>query len=242
MDKINILLVEDDMIIATHIASVLAEAGYNITGIAVDAVSAMSLLTDPPPDLAILDISIKGEVDGIELAKKIREQLSIPIIFLTANSDESTYQRAKHVYPDAFIPKPFNATQLVRTVELAILKFAQEDGEPAQTQQPVFLQDRIFVRSKDRLVKVLFEDIQYIKAERNYCQIVTDDKKFLLSVPLKKMASKLNSNEFIRVHRSYLVNILQIDELDDHNLFFGKEIIPVSKSFRSLLIQKLNMI
>ncbi len=101
------------------------------------------------------------------------------------------------------------------------------------------LSDRIFVRHKDRMVKILVADILYMEAERNYCHIFTRNKEYLLSITLKSMEEKLPRQLFMRVHRSYLVNLAQVDEVADANVIVSGKSIPIGAGMRDPLLKSL---
>jgi DNA-binding LytR/AlgR family response regulator len=110
-------------------------------------------------------------------------------------------------------------------------------------EQPVqVLDDRIFVRHNGRMVKLLLEDILYIEAERNYCNIVTSNGHYLVVCTLKTIEQELPDAHFLRVHRSYMVNISKLDVLADRHLEIKRKVIPVSKSYRELLLGRLHLI
>lgn len=246
-ERLHILLVEDDMIIGTHIAVVLREAGYEVVGILPSGEAALAHLEHERPDLILMDISLKGKVDGIETAHLVRERFQLPLIFLTANTDTGTFERAKAAHPLAFIAKPFDPQALVRAIELAAIqqaKVSEKDSFAAYSEAnpvPLMLSDRIFVRSKNKLVKLLLRDINYVSAERNYCKIYSAEKEFTLSIPMKRFAEQLETKAFQRVHRSFIINIEQVDELDEAYVYLNKQAIPVSKSYREALLQRLKL-
>ena len=103
----KILIVEDEMIIAANISLQLNEFGYEVTGILSRGEDALVQVKEDTPDIVLLDIQLKGELDGIETARIMQEQYNIPIIYLTANADEANFNRAKETHPYAFISKPF---------------------------------------------------------------------------------------------------------------------------------------
>ena len=246
-ETIKILLVEDDMIIGTHISMVLRESGYEIVGILPSGEAAIAHLAHERPDLILMDISLKGSLDGVETAILVKEKFQIPLIFLTANTDQGTFERAKLAHPLAFIAKPFEPQALVRAIELAAIQQVEvSEIEPSPlpheaTSLPLMLSDRIFVRSKNKLVKLLLRDIQYVSAERNYCRIYSLDKEYTLSIPMKRFAEQLETQAFQRVHRSFIINIEQVDELDETYVYLNKQAIPVSKSYREALLQRLKL-
>ncbi|MBN8681718.1 MAG: response regulator [Chitinophagales bacterium] len=241
---IKILVVEDEMLIGAKVSMFLSELGYEVTGILPRAEEVLNHIQENNPDIALLDIQLKGEMDGIALAQTLMQTHRIPVVFLTANSDDATFQRAKTAQPYAFLTKPFNKTDLQRALELTIARMA-ERGEslPEARAKPAtdfILSDRIFIHHKDRMVKVLFEAIQYIEAERNYCRIVTQTKEFILSMPMKNLEDKL-PDFFQRIHRSYIVNLKFLDEIDEFSVRINSATLPVSKSFKNDLLRKIRL-
>jgi DNA-binding LytR/AlgR family response regulator len=92
------------------------------------------------------------------------------------------------------------------------------------------------------MVKVFLKDIQYVSAERSYCHIHTNEAEYLLSIPMSKLADQLNSSDFLRVHRSYVVNLRQIDMVADDHLVMAKTAIHLSKKLRKELVRRINLI
>lgn len=242
---VKILIVEDEMLIGAKISIFLSELGYEVTGILPRAEEVLNHIEENNPDIALLDIQLKGDMDGIALAQTLMQTHRIPVIFLTANSDDATFQRAKIAQPYAFLAKPFNKTDLQRALELTIARMAGQDDEapeaPGNKPPPDFiLSDRIFIYHKDRMVKVLFESIQYIEAERNYCRIVTQTKEYTLSMPMKNLENRL-PDFFQRIHRSHIVNLKRVDEIDEFSVQVGSAMLPVSKSFKDDLMRKIRL-
>lgn len=244
---IKILVVEDEMIIAAKISMFLTELGYEVTGILPRAEEALLQLVENAPDIALLDIQLKGSMDGIALAQVMQKEHQIPVIFLTANSDDATFQRAKAAKPYAFLAKPFKKLDLQRALELTVSLMANQPVG-AQKEQPVsehtqfILSDRIFVRNKDRMVKIMFEAILYIEAERNYCRIFTKTKEYLLTMPMKNLEDQLPPAIFQRIHRSHIVNLTQVDEVDESTVIIGQKTLPLSKSHREELLMRIKTV
>jgi len=120
--KTKILIVEDEAIVAKNIEKHLLNAGYKVVGLATKAEELIEKAETKKPDLVLMDIKLKGEMDGIEAANKIRESLRLPVIFLTSYTDEETFQRAKLTDPFGYLIKPFEIKDLKRTVEMALYK------------------------------------------------------------------------------------------------------------------------
>ena len=127
MEKFKILIVEDAQLIAVHLQKILQNANYDVIGRAASYEEAMAICKKAVPDLALMDIMIDGDKDGIETAQEIKSLYNIPIIYLTALTDGSTIERAKQTNPYGYIMKPFQEEQVVTFLEMAIHKFTVEN-------------------------------------------------------------------------------------------------------------------
>jgi CheY-like chemotaxis protein len=124
MSKGTILLVEDDDIIARVIDWRLKNLGYDVCGRASSGSEAIELIMQKVPDLVLMDLNIKGDIDGIETALMIKKRISIPIVYLTSYSDEVTLERVNETHPDGFVLKPFEDNQLRVAIDIALRKHA----------------------------------------------------------------------------------------------------------------------
>ena len=232
------------MIIAATIALQLTKLGYEVSGIVPRGEEAIQHAEANRPDLILLDISLKGALDGIDTAHAIHQQWNIPIIYVTANTDEDTFVRAKKTRPYAFISKPIRAIELQRAIELAMSRLVDEP--PTSTHPvpdvPFVLSDRIFVRHREKIVKIFIADILYVEADRNYCHLYTANKEYLLTTTLKAMEDKLPVAYFVRVHRSYLANLTQVDEVGEGHIGVKGKTIPLSHNLREALLKRIQTI
>lgn len=253
MDKaVKILIVEDEMVIAANISLQLSELGYEITGILPQGDEAISHIQINRPDIILLDIRLKGDLDGIETAQAIHKIHPIPIIYLTANADEAHFNRAKETHPYAFISKPFKKLDLQRAIELTADRILLEKSSEKENGNEMaatngnatdfILNDRIFVRHNEKMLKIDIKDIYYIEADRNYCRIFSQGREYLLVMTLKDIDEKLPQNHFLRIHRSYIINISQIDEVAGTHVVIAKKAIPMSKAMRTELLKRLQTI
>ncbi len=242
--KAKILIVEDEMIIAANISLQLSSLGYDVTGIIPRGEEALLHIEGQLPDIVLLDINLKGNLDGVETAQIMQKTNNIPIIYLTANSDEAHFNRAKSTNPYAFISKPFKKLDLERAIELTInlVNSEKEQHIPIEKTVPFILSDSIFVRHLENMVRVDIKDILYIEAERNYCRIYSKTKEYLLVMTLKDLDEKLPQKHFIRVHRSFIINLSQIDEVATSHIVIAKKAIPVSKTLKEELLNRLQTI
>ncbi len=242
---IKILVVEDEMIIGAKISMQLTSLGYEVTGMLPRGEEAILHVQQNKPDIILLDINLKGKIDGIETARQIQLQNNIPIIYLTANADEATFNRAKPTKPAAFISKPFKQLDLQRAIELTISRMAEQDnGSSIQEStdnsgQSFILSDRIFIRHKEKMVKIMLADILYMEADRNYSHIFTTTKEYVLSVTLKTIEEKLPVKLFQRIHRSYIINIMHVDEVAENHAIIAQKPIPLGTGIKEQLMQRL---
>jgi DNA-binding LytR/AlgR family response regulator len=185
-------------------------------------------------------------MDGIEVAKRISEsEFSVPIIFITSFDDKATFERAREVRPFAYIVKPFDEKMLQRTIEIALYRYAGQAGMQdanIRWKQDLMVRNSFFIKVGSRLKKVKIDDIIYIERDDKYIKIQTSKDNYMVRMPLKTIAEKLPFTDFIRVHRSYIINAQHIEAIDlkEQLLTLKNQKIPVSKNYIEPLLQRLN--
>jgi len=122
----NIFITEDEQIIAEDLKLTLKRMGYDVIGIASKGKEAISMIEQTNPDLILMDIMLDGEMTGIDVARYLMDRLDIPIVYLTAYSDENTLKEASETSPYGFLCKPFEEKQLYATLEMAYHKFKKK--------------------------------------------------------------------------------------------------------------------
>ena len=122
MQEKSILIVEDEGVVALSMQAALKKLGYKVVGIAVTGNEAIALATEHKPDVILMDIHIKGDIDGIQTTEKLHEFTDIPVIFLTAYADDETVQRAIKTRSHSYLVKPYNPRELYSNIEFAIYK------------------------------------------------------------------------------------------------------------------------
>ncbi len=244
MNKVKILIVEDELIIAEDLKDILESLDYDVCGISISARESLQMLEEHAPDLALLDIQIKGGKDGIELANDINEQFKIPFIFLSSHADASTLERAKEVRPYGYLVKPFQEKDIHTTIEMALNNFTNTSNLRAleENNPDYILNDSLFVRNNSMYVKLKFKDIIYLEADANYSNIFANDKKYVIRSTLKELETKLQGHNFSRIHKSFLINLNAIDAIDAQSVHIGNKEIPISRTQHSWLLKQINSI
>jgi DNA-binding LytR/AlgR family response regulator len=251
MSKTNILIVEDESIVAKDIQHSLKKLGYNVVDIVSTGENAINVALEKLPDLVLMDIMLKGPMSGIEAAQTIREQINIPVIFLTAYADESTFSKAKVTEPYGYIIKPFKEIDLHTSIEMAIYKH-QKVNEVKRERDLLYsiveskdnARDTIFIRANSKLLRVKTSDIAYIEALKDYVIVNAKNDKYTIHSTMKDILSKLPAFEFVRVHRSFIVRLDQINSIEYPNLVleYENKMVPIGGSYRDELIERINLL
>ncbi len=236
---IRIYIVEDEPIIARTIKKALEQEGYTICGMSNNGKEALYDIYELKPDLVLLDITLKGDVDGITIAEKINTRGKVPFVFLTSLTDSKTTERVKHTKPAGFISKPFTVSSLRNNIEIALFKLKEKEE---QTNEKAIVDETIFIKNKGEFIKLNKTDILFFEASDFYCFAHTINKKTLISKTLKYVEENLNDSSFIRVHRSFIINIKKIDALYDGYLTINKKTIPISKANKDKLLSSLSLL
>lgn len=126
MQPARIMIVEDEVVVAMELRETIQSLGYQVTGIVGDGEDAVKKAGDLSPDLILMDIQLGGKVDGIEAVHRINERHHVPVVYLTAHSDDMTLHRAKHSAPFGYLLKPFSKAELRAAIEVALHRHERE--------------------------------------------------------------------------------------------------------------------
>src|SRR3990172_3047696 len=249
--KTNILVTEDESIVAKDIAHSLKKLGYNVVAICSTGEDAVAMVEEKRPDLILMDIMLKGEMSGIEAAEQIKQNFNIPVIYLTAYANKSTLEKEKVTEPYGYIIKPFKEIDLHTSIEMALYKHAknvdlkkERDFLYSLVEAKDGAKDIIFVKANQKLVKVHSKDIYYVEALKDYVVINTAHSRYTIHSTMKDIEKRLSPNEFVRVHRSFIVRIDKIVAIDHANVVLedDKRQIPVGGSYKEELQNKINSV
>lgn len=229
----RVLIIEDEFIIAQSIQSSLQKNGHDVCTVASTYDEALRVLDNEMPEIAIIDLKLKGSKSGIDIAEKIKLSYTLPFIFLTSSTDETLLNSLKYSNPSGIIIKPFNTYELNATLSLAIFQYNKDNTLPSN--------DFVFIKLKTEYHKISLKDISYIKSKDVYIIIyLLSNQQIKIRSTLDQFQKKLNK-DFIRVHRSFIVNTNAIDKVFKEHLLISEAIIPIGNKYKITTLDSLNI-
>lgn len=249
MEKIKIVIIEDEFVIAEDVRSRLESHGYRVSAIFDRGENALPYILNEKPDLLLVDIHLAGGMNGIELVRQAQAKIQTPVVYITANSDSRTYDEAKVTHPNAFLIKPFSPENLIASIDLALYNFSNgsvvEKIERAPISIPsedLLIHQCLFVRSNGKFKKVSCHEILFAEASGSYVHIQTTDQRYTLSQNLTQFQKKTPLPDFIRIHRSYIVNISRVDSFEESFVFIQNHKLPLSENHRAEFLSRIHLL
>lgn len=206
-EKHTILLVEDEPLIREMVSKSLRLEGYDVE-VAGTGEEGLKKIQELLPDLVLLDVLLP-KLDGWDILSRLRDDertRSVPVIMLTALSDEKSKVQGLRGGADDYVTKPFGSLELVARVE-AVLKRSK------RTPGTIFTQLQIPAKKGEKIYLVNLDDIIFINIERDYAYIHTDNDRFMTNQTLTELEHNLDPNKFFRAHRGYIVNLQKVREI-----------------------------
>lgn len=225
--NLNILIVEDELLIAEMLKEILIELDYTVIAIAKNYAMAIEKLEKHPEiNFAFIDINLNEDQSGMDVATKINTSFNtIPFVFLTSYSDSKTVQEAASKKPQSYIVKPFTKSDLFIVLEVFKSKKA-------------VLNPTIEIKDGQLNIKIPHDTILWIKSENIYLEIKTAQKTYIIRKSLDGFLEKINDSDFIKIHRSYVINLKKITSINKQFVFINEQKIPISRNHFEKLIEK----
>lgn len=249
MSNVRILLAEDNPLHASKLEMLIDMLDYQLVGIGSTEEEVKELYQKHSPDLVVLDISLAGKGDGIKLARDLQVIRPTPIIFLTSHEDKQTLQRALNSNPHAYLIKPVEKPSLQAAIELALFKSNQSSEEkvaqPTSDLEEQIINDSFLIKAGSKLTKVPLEDILWIEVSQDrYCDIVTEKRNYPIRTSMNLLESRLDTSVFVRIHRSHIVNIHRIHEIDEFEMTveMGGKSLPLGGSYKANLLDRFKLL
>ncbi len=225
------IIVDDDEMARVSLKSMCSKIEeLEVVTTCENGLEAMKYLKENEVDLVFLDIDMP-DFTGMDLVKSIE---NLPQIIFTTGHTQYALEAFEYHVTD-FIPKPVEFPRLLKAVERAQeLKTNIDTGKD--------LQNDIYVRVNGRYIRLDFEDILFIESLGDYVTFNTVNGKHIVHSTLKNIDEKIKSEDFLKVHRSYIVNLTKIVDIEETNLVIKDKVIPVSRAHRPVLMQKIKTI
>ena len=235
-ERMHILVVEDEPILAMDLSDSLEAEGYCVIGVATNGHKALDLFRTQPVDLVLCDVMIKGEWDGIETIRQLTAERPVPVIYLTALTDADTLERAKQTYPAAYLNKPYQLASLRTAIELAIhnatMRTPPASTERDSTGREALLQinNYLYIKQNYQFIRINLNDLLYLEADNTYTKLVTSGRKYILRLTLSSILERISQPWLVRIHRSYAININSVESFNDVEVSIGPQLLPLSRS------------
>jgi DNA-binding LytR/AlgR family response regulator len=240
----KILIVEDEILVATDIQESLESLGYTVQGIADTALKAVEAVEKELPDLILMDINFKGELTGIDAAKTISKNNDVPIIYLTANADLDTVNRAKVALPYGYIIKPFTDKDLQTNIEIAIFKFANDVKLKMESEQfNTFFdlkdheKNQIIVHANKGLEKININEVYFIEKDNDHTIIHLSDDEIYTKRTFSEIAGLFPKKHFIQVSKYFVINALKVFAVKYPEIIIADKmtVISVDEQYREMI-------
>lgn len=226
------IIVEDIQLAAEFLKKFCEKIGnIEVMGHFLNVNDALQFLDTNPVDLIFLDVEMPGD-SGFDLLDRLTYS---PQIILTTSNKDYAFDAFQYNVTD-FLKKPFT----YKRFQEAIQKIRQPES-PASAQHGNDL-DYLFIRVDGKLLKMMNNDVLYIESMRDYVKFITATKTYITHSTLKNLEEKLNKADFIKVHRSYIVNISKIDDIQGNTIYIQGKQVPIGKGHKDEVIKRLNIL
>ncbi|MDQ6481915.1 response regulator [Dyadobacter sp. LHD-138] len=244
MEALNILIVEDDVLTAADIRKTLERTGHRVTASARTFQEAVMAARNERPDLLLLDIHLNGSQDGVAVAGEILKQYQIPIVVLTANTEDETYKRVKETFvPAAYITKPFRHLDLTRVIDLAWHNF-RPDAMPEISA----VADSVFLPVDKGFQKIIKSEVTYIATKKSTHSVnvyeVYKKEPLLINLSMGHLEQYFGLPHFFRLSRSLMVNLNYIERIEGAQLKIQETgiLLTIPEAARTDLMRKLAIV
>jgi len=226
---LKVLIIEDELMIATDIEEKLTSVGYEVIAIARNYYEAINAIEKQLPDVVLADINLEDSThDGVATVKELLTYHSMPVIYLTGHSEPDTVQRAQDTSPAAYLLKPFRTHELVIQIELAYANSIKVARQPLSSNTSEFLY-LPFNKGYEKLSKI---DVLYLQANGAYVNayLLNEQHPKLFSMNLGYIAQHFSDTNFYRLSRSLLINLDYIERVERSQLWMQSLQKPISIS------------
>ena len=228
--KISCIIVEDLQVAADFLMKFCEKSGVlDLKGHFTNVADALVYLNEQTIDLIFLDVEMPGAT-GFDLLDQL---VYSPSVILTTSKTEYAYDAFQYNVTD-YMKKPFTYARFLD----AIKKVKKAEVNTATIES----NDYIFIKADGKLIRLNNDDVLFMESMGDYVKFVTPVKKYVTLNTIKGLEEKVNKTAFLKVHRSFIVNIHKIDDIQDNTLYIKGNYIPISKAHRADVMKKLNIV
>lgn len=227
--KYTAIIVDDEPIARNFLQRYCEKTGkITVAGSFPDSDSALEYLQSNETDIIFLDVEMPGD-SGFQLMDKLQV---MPQVILTTAKTDYAYDAFQYSVID-YLKKPFSFARFQEAVNKV--------ADPAKEKKQEVKEEDIFIKSDGKFTRLNYEDILYIESLGDYVNYCTKDKKYITHSTLKAVEEKIDGQNFMKVHRSYIVNLRKINDIQDYTLLIGGVVIPISKVLKNLVMGRINI-
>jgi len=225
-------IIVDDEIMARKSLSRFCEKheNLNLMQVCENANEALSYLENNSTDLVFLDIEMP-ELSGLEF---LEQAINLPQIIFTTSKTEYAFEAFEYSITD-YLKKPINFSRFQQAVEKALDVQRKNNAYRANAKE-------VYLKVEGKYIRVAYDDILYFENAGDYVKVKTEKESYIIYSTLKNIISKLNTPQFLKVHRSFIVNLSKIKDIEEASLVIGKKLIPISRANKSILMNQLNIL
>ncbi|MEQ6119097.1 response regulator transcription factor [Reichenbachiella sp. MALMAid0571] len=244
MKNLNIVIVEEDPKVVENLCEILEYLNHQVVGEASNTKDALRLIEERNPNFLIINICVNAKSDGILLGRKVKEDYDIPFIFTSSDADDTELiHKAIEEKPYGFVLKPYSIKDIDTAIQIAFNQFEELSRlEFNLLSKPSRELTHIFLKVNSKLININLKDILWIESKGDYAVFKTENDSFIIHSTMKNIETKLSNSQFLKVHRSFIINLDKIVNIEDSNLLIKDKIIPISRGNKDSLLRSIHML
>lgn len=228
---LNCLIVDDEIMARKSLSRFCEKNGnLNVVHICENAQEALEYLSKESVDLIFLDIEMPG-ISGIDF---LNQAITLPQVIFTTSKTEYAFEAFEYSITD-YLKKPINFPRFQQAVEKAFEIQQSNNAYKANSKD-------VYLKIDGKYLRVPYDEILYFENAGDYVKVKTEESSHIIYRTLKSIDSKLQGTQFLKVHRSYIINLNKIKDIEEGSLVIGSKVIPISRANKSILMSKLNFL
>tara|TARA_B110000444_G_C18814810_1_gene584549 strand:- start:126 stop:836 length:711 start_codon:yes stop_codon:yes gene_type:complete len=235
----NCIIIDDEATSRTIIGELCSSyKNLNVVEVFSNAIEAIKYLNQNKTDLIFLDIHMP-DFNGFDFIRTLKDP---PYIILTTADAEFAIQAFEYDCIVDYLVKPIKPERFKKSIQKVEGKLNEGVTAATTNKEKQQTGDDFYININKRLIKIDIQSIYLVEAKGDYIYLKTDNKNYTVHSTLKKIEEKLPDHMFLKIHRSYIININKIIDIEDNSVLIEKDVVPVSRSNRPELMKRLNLL